>query len=230
MVVFDAVFVGMFILPLIFTIPLIASLILVTKDPEPVYTTLYIIVTTVSFMVADIIYSSISPIPLLSNGGLQWIFSSLVQGFLALIGILGSFLIYHLQTLKDVSRQVRGEITKSIPNFDFSKVVVDDKSFLDYLKRINESKKSHEVKYAIYFLSLIMEERKDVNYMIRHQFILLFMTVFMSTLIIILVEGYYPLYGIFFKILIYTIVSVAMSALLSTVRGIFKLTQAGSLQ
>ncbi|MBU0763177.1 MAG: hypothetical protein KKD39_09145 [Candidatus Altiarchaeota archaeon] len=226
----DATLIGMFLLPIIFTVPLIASLILIIKDPDPIYTVLYLVVTTVAFMVADVIYGTISTIPLFNPSSLAWVFSSITQGFLAMIGILGSFLIYHLQTLKDISRQVRKEIQKNISDFDYSKMVVDDRSFLDYLRRVFEQKKGQDVKYAIYFLSLILEERKEVNQMIKHQFILLFMSVFMSLLILLVLDGYFILYGIFFKMLVYAVFSISMAALLSTVRGIFKLTKTGALQ
>ncbi|MBD3389007.1 MAG: hypothetical protein GF416_07970 [Candidatus Altiarchaeales archaeon] len=220
----------MVFLPLLFSLPFLLAVLILLKDSESLHYFLFVFVATVAFLIGEVVYGYVFKTSIYTPESLRWVFSTIAQGYAALIGILGSFLIYHLQTLKEFSREVRKGVVKGIPDFDFSKIVVDDKNFVSYLKRVSEGNRSDEVRYAMYFLGVLLEEKNEVRYMIKNQFMLLFTSVFLSLAILLVVDGWFLVYGIFFKVFVYLVFSISMAALLSTVRGVFKLTHSASFQ
>ncbi|MFH1055610.1 MAG: hypothetical protein V1744_05910, partial [Candidatus Altiarchaeota archaeon] len=115
---------------------------------------------------------------------LSFLFSSIAQGYAAMIGILGAFLIFYIETIKNRILGIRKEVLRRIPEPDFSKSFANDDEFIDYLRGWGEGHKKLEAPYravqysSVMLVSLVKEEQK-IKTIISNQFIFLFVSIFL---------------------------------------------------
>jgi hypothetical protein len=158
---------------------------------------------------------------------LRYLFSSIAQGYAAMVGILGAFLIFYIETIKNKIIQIRKEVIRRIPNPEFSKIFAGDDEFVDYLQdwlgahsRADES--SHAVQYSISSLISLMKEEGKIKMIISNQFLFLFVSIFFSLLILLPMDSF-DVDSPYVKLIVYFVFSFSVSSLMSAIYGVYRI-------
>jgi hypothetical protein len=158
---------------------------------------------------------------------LRYIFSSIAQGYAAMVGILGAFLIFYIEGIKNKIVSIRKEVIRRIPDPDFSKMFANDYEFLEYLRGWAETHKRLEapyraVQYAIVMLVSLTKEEQKIKMIITNQFLLLFMSIFLSLLLLLPMDSFDPDSG-YVKVAVYFVFSFSMASLMSAIYGVYRI-------
>jgi len=158
---------------------------------------------------------------------LRYLFSSIAQGYAAMVGILGAFLIFYIETIKNKIIQIRKEVIRRIPNPDFVKIFAGDYEFIDYLKQWTEGSKRQDeqyriVKYSITTLSSLMKEEQKIKMIISNQFLFLFVSIFFSLLILLPVDSL-DVTSPYVKLIVYFVFSFSIASLMSAIYGVYRI-------
>jgi hypothetical protein len=73
--------------------------------------------------------------PILDVESAKDVLGNTFQASAALTGILGSFLVYYIDTVKHNIFQVRKEVTRMIQDLDFATIVASDAGFIEYANK-----------------------------------------------------------------------------------------------
>jgi hypothetical protein len=158
---------------------------------------------------------------------IRYLFSSIAQGYAAMVGILGAFLIFYIETIKNKIVSIRKEVIKRIPDPDFSKMFANDDDFVNYLRSWGDTHRrletqQREVQYAIIMLTSLIKEEHKIKMIITNQFIFLFISIFLSFLILLPMDSLDPQSDIV-KLVVYFVFSFSIAALMSAIYGVYRI-------
>jgi hypothetical protein len=158
---------------------------------------------------------------------LRYLFSSIAQGYAAMVGILGAFLIFYIENIKNKILQIRKEIIRRIQNPDFSKIFAGDDEFIEYLRSWGEAHKGigesyRAVQYSILNLQTLMKEEQKIKTIISNQFLFLFVSIFFSLLILLPMDSF-DVESPYVKLIVYFVFSFSVAALMSAIYGVYRI-------
>lgn len=167
---------------------------------------------------------------LINVDSLRYLFSSIAQGYAAMIGILGAFLIFYIETIKNRVVGIRKEIIRRIPEPDFSKMFAEDDEFIDYLRGWSEGHKRLEgpyaaVQYSIVMLGSLVKEEHKIKMIISNQFIFLFVSIFLSFFFLLIMDSFNIDSPdiMYLKLIVYLIFSFSIASLISAIYGVYRI-------
>jgi len=163
----------------------------------------------------------------LKRDTMSFLFSSIVQGYSAMIGILGAFLIFYIEGIKNKIVGIRKEVIRRVPEPDFSKTFSNDEEFIDYLRGWSEGHKKLEspyrtVQYSIVMLTSLVREEQKMKMIISNLFLFLFTSIFIA-MVMLLIQDSFSAEDWVFKILVYFLFSFSLTALMSAIYGVYRI-------
>ncbi|MFH0863092.1 MAG: hypothetical protein V1875_08715 [Candidatus Altiarchaeota archaeon] len=210
------------ILPIVFAL---ATTLIFLKYPDK---HISILLFSISFTLLLALFDLLTyPAVYFRLESLRYLFSSIAQGYAAMVGILGAFLIFYIETIKNKIVQIRKELIRRIADPDFSKIFSNDDEFLDYLRGWGEGHKRMEsnyraVQYSIVTLSSLMKEEQKIKLIISNQFLFLFVSIFFSLLILLPMDSFdveaWPV-----KLIVYFVFSFSIASLMSSIYGVYRI-------
>jgi hypothetical protein len=213
--------VPMSVLPIIFAI---AATLIFLRYPDK---HLSIILFSIGFTLLLALFDILTDTVYFTLESLRYLFSSIAQGYAAMVGILGAFLIFYIETIKNKIVGIRKEVIKRIPDPDFSKTFANDDEFVDYLKGWGEGHKRLEspyrtVQYSIVMLSSLMKEEQKIKMIISNQFLFLFISIFFSLLILLPMDSFDQNSDVV-KLIVYFVFSFSIASLMSAIYGVYRI-------
>jgi len=158
---------------------------------------------------------------------LRYLFSSIAQGYAAMVGILGAFLIFYIESIKNKIVGIRKEIMRRIPDPDFSKMFSNDDEFIEYLRGWSETHQKLEtphraVSHSITMLVSLVKEEQKIKMIISNQFLFLFISIFFSLLILLPIDSFDENSSAV-KLVVYFVFSFSIASLMSAIYGVYRI-------
>jgi hypothetical protein len=186
---------------------------------------------TIAFLVIDVIYSNgVIGDFFIKETTLRFLCSSIIQGYAALIGILGAFLIFYNDTFKNKIISIRKEISSMIKDEGLGPqrltASLNNDEFLSYLHKQelilhDRPRILQQIQGSKQWLKILIDHQNSIKDTVSVQFLFLFLTIIFAFTILLFMDMYYEKFNtdvgtaLLFKLTVYVSSAFAITSLLS---------------
>jgi hypothetical protein len=173
------------------------------------------------------LFDLLTDVRILSQQSLRDVLGNVFQASGAMVGILGSFLVFYIDTIKERILQIRKDIVAAAPNLDFVRMFGSDREFRDYIRdwvrggnRLQHSYPG--VRDSLRTLEPLVREEEMGRTIVASQLTLLFVNMFMSVMLLLYSDSIGVESG-FAKVMAYLVLSFSAVTFASAVYGVYRI-------
>jgi len=165
--------------------------------------------------------------PILTSQGFKDMTGNIFQASSAMLGILGAFLVYHINSISNNLWQVRKDLMEISPKTDMYDIFAPDSEFQEEAKQYvtlpgRPSERQKAIEYHYRTAIRLISELEAVKAITANQFTILFMVLLLS-MPLILYSDSLDVTKIHIKLIAYFTLTFSAAAFTSAIYGVYRI-------